>query len=87
MPCAFQIALLLAAVGVAARGEVDWTHQPFLGPNELGLRIENYLLLVAFALALVAVVRAKGHRWLATSLLLLQLWLLACAHAVAGMAL
>jgi hypothetical protein len=87
IPCVLQFVLLLTAIGVASHGWVDWTHQPFSGPNESGLRIENYCLAVAVILAALAVILAKGSRWFATSLMLLQLWLLACANEVAGMAL
>jgi hypothetical protein len=87
IPWLLQILLLFSVIAVATHGEVDWTHQPFSGPNELGLRIENYLAVAAIVFAVVAVIGAKGSRWFATSLMLLQLWLLLCAGAVAEMAL
>jgi hypothetical protein len=87
IPCILQFVLLLTAIGVASHGRVDWTHQPFPGPNESGLRMENYCIAVALILAALAVILTKGSRWFVTSLMLLQLWLLACAKEVAGMAL
>jgi Na+-translocating ferredoxin:NAD+ oxidoreductase RnfD subunit len=49
--------------------------------------MENYCIAVALILAALAVILTKGSRWFVTSLMLLQLWLLACAKEVAGMAL
>jgi hypothetical protein len=85
--CLLQLLLLITSIGIATRGEVDGTRQPFLGPNDLGLRIENYVVVAAFVFAAIAIVCAKGSRWFTTSLMLLQIWLLASAYAVAGMAL
>lgn len=76
-----------ATIAVAAAGYVDWQPPNYHGPNNWGLRAEDLLALISLTLGIFWVWKMKGLRWLATSLALLQLWFLAGANFIAGMAL
>jgi hypothetical protein len=76
-----------ASLAVAVCGRVEWTQQPFPGPNYRGLRAEDLFEVGSLILTVYRVSRMKGLRWLALSLAMLQLWLLAAAGFIAGMSL
>ena len=82
-----QFMFFPAALAVAVLGRVDWTQNPFPGPNYWGLRAEDIFDLGSLILSVYWVWRMKGLRWFALSLAMLQLWLLAAAGFIAGMSL
>jgi hypothetical protein len=76
-----------AAIAVAAVGYVDWQPPNYHGPNTWGLRTEDLLGVISLCLGIYWIWKMKGLRWLAISVTLLQLWILAGANFIAGMAL
>ncbi len=71
-----------AVIAVAATGRVDGPE-----PNDWGLRAADLLSLISLGLGIYWIWIMKGLPWYATSVTLLQLWLLAAANFIAGMAL
>src|SRR5262249_12540024 len=82
-----QFLCLPATIAVAAAGYVDWRPPNYHGPNNWGLRGEDLLALISLTLGVCWVWKMRGLRWLAISVTLLKLWLLAGANFIAGMAL
>ena len=68
-------------------GYLDWQPPNYHGPTNWGGRAEDLLGLLSLGLGIYWVSRMKGLRWYAISLTLLQLWFLAGANFIAGMAL
>jgi hypothetical protein len=75
-----------ATIAIAVVGYVD-PPSPFAKPNTWGLQACNLLALIALVAGIYWTYRLKGLRWLAISVTLIQMWFLACANFIAGMAL
>ena len=82
-----QFLFFPAAIAVAVLGRVDWEQPHFPGPNYWALRAEDLFDLGSLSLGVYWVCKMKGLRWFASSVALLQLWLLAGAGLIAGMSL
>jgi hypothetical protein len=82
-----QFLFFPASLAVAVLGLVDWQQPHFPGPNYWGLRAEDLFDLGSLSLGVYWVWKMKGLRWFASSVVLLQLWLLAGAGFIAGMSL
>ncbi|MGD1210851.1 MAG: hypothetical protein ABR973_05775 [Candidatus Acidiferrales bacterium] len=86
----FTIAQFLffpATLAVAVIGRVDWQQPHFPGPNYWGLRAEDVFAVSSVIVGSYWIWKMKGLRWFASSLALLQLWLLAAANFIAAMSL
>jgi hypothetical protein len=80
-----QFLFFPSTVAVAALGGVGFS--PLVKPNYLGLRVEDAFVIGSLAVGACWIWRMRGLRWFATCLVMLQLWLLAGAYFIAGMAL
>ena len=77
-----QLVCYPATLLVAACGAVDGPE-----PNAWGFRATYALAIISFGVGIYWVWLMKGIRWFAVSVVILQLWLLAAANFIAGMAL
>ena len=81
-----QLLLFLAILAVAVIGEVSSNPTLPRVSNHWGL-VADILDLCSVAVGAFWIWKMKGVRWFATSVLLLQMWLLLGANFIAGMAL
>jgi hypothetical protein len=80
-----QFLFFPSTLAVAALGSVGFS--PSVNPNYWGLRAEDAFVIGSLAVGVYWILRMRGLRWFAASLAMLQLWLLAGAQFIAGMAL
>lgn len=75
-----------ATIAISVAGYLN-PEGSFTKPNNWGLQACNLLALIALFAGVYWTYGLKGMRWFAISVTLIQIWLLACANFVAGMAL